>query len=178
LIYVRSRRRIVTLGAAGLAGALVFGVLAAAAFSLRGGTVAGMALAAGSLGGVGLAAWAALKLKAWPPGKLGFFRDRLVAILGRHEMRALWAQMETVTLSEPDSWPRVRITDRLTIDFKNEPALVFKPATFGLEPAACRDLILRLRDDPWLRARLPEFDSARDLVVSPVVAGDFIEPRL
>jgi hypothetical protein len=178
LIYVRSRRPIVTLGAAGLAGALVFGVLAAAAFPLPGGTVAGFALAAGSFGGVGLAAWAARKLKTWPSGKLGFFRDRLVAIQGRHEMRALWAQMETVTLSEPDSWPRVRITDRLTIAFKNEPAVVFKPAHFGLEPAACRDLILRLRDDPRLRARLPEFDSARDLAVSPVVAGDLIEPRL
>jgi hypothetical protein len=178
LIYVRARRPIVTLGVAGLAGALVFGVLAAAAFALPGGTVASMALAAGSLGGVGLAAWAALKLRTWPSGKLGLFRDRLVAIQGRTEMRALWAQMVTVTLSEPDSWPRVRITDRLTIDFKNEPALVFKPASFGLEPAACRDLILKLRDDPGLRARLPEFDSARDLAVSPVVAGDFIEPRL
>lgn len=167
-----------TLGAVGLAGGLVFGILAAVAFGLPGGSVAGFALAAGSLGGAGLAAWAALKLKTWPPGKLGFFRDRLVAIQGRHEMRAVWAQMQTVTLSEPDSWPRVRITDRLTIDFKNEPALVFKPAHFGLEPAACRDLILRLRDDPRLRARLPEFDSARDLVVSPVVAGDLIEPRL
>jgi hypothetical protein len=168
----------VTLGAAGLAAALVFGVLAAAALALPGGTVAGFALATGALGGVGLAGWAALKLKTWPSGKLGLFRDRLVAIQGRHEMRALWAQMVTVTLSEPDSWPRVRITDRLTIDFKNEPALVFKPANFGLEPAACRDLLLRLRDDPRLRARLPEFDSARDLAVSPVVAGELIEPRL
>jgi hypothetical protein len=179
LIYVRSRRPIMTLGAAGLAGAVVFGIIAVAAFQLPGGgPVAAFTLAAGSIGGVGLAAWAALKLRTWPPDKLGLFRDRLVAIQGRHEMRALWAQMETVTLSEPGSWPRVRITDRLTIDFKNEPALVFKPAHFGLEPAACRDLILRLRDDPRLRARLPEFDSARDLAVSPVVAGDLIEPRL
>jgi hypothetical protein len=178
LIFVRSRRPIVTLGAAGLASALVFGLLAAAAFALPAGSVAAVALAAGSVGGLGLAAWAALKLKTWPSGKLAFFRDRLVVLHGRHEMRALWAQMQTVTLSEPNSWPRVRITDRLTIDFKNEPALVFKPAHFGLEPAACRDLILRLRDDPRLRGRLPEFDSARDLAVPPVVAGDLIEPRL
>jgi hypothetical protein len=178
VIYVRSRRPIVTLGAAGLASAVVFGAIAVAAFGLPGGFVASVALAAGSLGGVGLAAWAAVKLRTWPSGKLALFRDRLVVIQGRHEMRALWAQMETVTLSAPDSWPRVRITDRLTIDFKNEPALVFKPAHFGLEPAACRDLILRLRDDPRLRARLPEFDSARDLTVSPVVAGELIEPRL
>ncbi len=109
---------------------------------------------------------------------MGFFRDRLVVIRGRHEMRAVWVAMETVTLSEPDSWPHVRLTDRLTINFKNEPPMVFKPAEFGLDPTACRDLILRLRDDSRLRARLPEFDSARDLTVSPIVAGELIEPRL
>jgi hypothetical protein len=43
---------------------------------------------------------------------------------------------------------------------------------------ACRDLILKLRDDPKLRVRLPEFDSLRDLAISPVVAGELIEPRL
>jgi hypothetical protein len=178
LIYVRSRRSIVTLGAVGLAWALAFAALAAVAISLPTGWLAALALATGSLGGVILAAWAAWKLNAWPSGKLGFFRDRLVVILGRHEMRAVWVAMETVTLSEPDSWPHVRLTDRLTINFKNEPPLVFKPAQFGLEPTACRDLILRLRDDSRLRARLPEFDSVRDLTVSPVVAGELIEPRL
>jgi hypothetical protein len=114
----------------------------------------------------------------WPSGRLGFFRDRLVVIQGKHETSVLWATMETVTLSEPDSWPRVKLTDRLTVNFKSEPPLRFKPAGFGLEPAACRDLILRLRDDSRLRARLPEFDSARDLAISPVVAGELIEPRL
>jgi hypothetical protein len=178
VIYVRSRRPIVTLAAAGLAGALVFGALTAVAFTAPDGSVAGFALAAGTLGGVLLAAWAGLKLKTWPSGRLGFFRDRLVMIQARHEMRALWANMETITLSEPNSWPRVRITDRLTIDLKNEPGLAFKPAHFGLDPVACRDLILRLRDDPRLRARLPEFDSVRDLAVSPIVAGELIEPRL
>jgi hypothetical protein len=39
-------------------------------------------------------------------------------------------------------------------------------------------MILRLRDDAKLRARLPEFDSARDLAATPVVAGELIEPRL
>ncbi|HYR49846.1 MAG TPA: hypothetical protein VES90_06670 [Candidatus Eisenbacteria bacterium] len=175
---MRSRRSIVTLGAAGLACGLGFAALAAVATELPDGWVASLALAAGSLGGLLIAAWAGWKLKTWPSGKLGFFRDRLVVILGRHEMRALWAAMETVTLSEPGSWPQVKLTDRLTIHLKNEPALAFKPAQFGLAPAACRDLILRLRDDPRLRARLPEFDSARDLAISPVVAGELIEPRL
>jgi hypothetical protein len=86
--------------------------------------------------------------------------------------------MESVTLTEPNSWPQIRVTDRLTIQLKNAPALAFRPALFGLEPLACRDLVLRLRDDPELRARLPEFDSLRDLAISPVVAGELIEPRL
>jgi hypothetical protein len=102
----------------------------------------------------------------------------MVVIQGRHEMRAVWDLMESVTLSEPDSWPNVRVTDRLTIRFRNEPPLGFKPASFGLEPVACRDLIVRLRDEPRLRARLPEFDSVRDLAVSPVVSGDQNRPRL
>ena len=178
LISVRSRRSIVTLGAAGLAWAAVFGAFALGAFKLPEGGVAGLALAVGAAAGAGLAAWAALKLHAWPPGRLGFFRDRLLVIQGRHEMRAVWASMDAVTLSEPGSWPRVRLTDRLTIHFRNEPPLSFKPALFGLQPTACRDLILRLRDDPKLRSRLPEFDSLRDLAISPVVAGELIEPRL
>jgi hypothetical protein len=177
LIYVRSRRSVVTLGAAGLACALAFGVLAVVAIGARD-WPAGLPLAAGSLGAAALAAWVAWKLATWPPGKLGFFRDRLVVIQGRHEMRAVWSDMETVTLARPGSWPSVRLTDRLTINFKNEPPLAFKPAQFGLDPPACRDLMIRLRDDSRLRVRLPEFDSVRDLAVSPVVAGELIEPRL
>jgi len=142
------------------------------------GFTAGLALAGGSLGGLALAGWAGWRLKSWPQGKLAFFRDRMVVILGRHEMSAIWAAMETVTLSAPDSWPRVRLTDRLTINFEHDPPLAFKPAQFGLSPSACRDLILRLRDDSKLRSRLPEFDSVRDLAVSPVVAGELIEPRI
>jgi hypothetical protein len=125
-----------------------------------------------------VAVWAAVKLVTWPPARLCFFRDRMLVIEGRHEMRALWASMEAVTLSEPGAWPQVRVTDRLTIQLKNEPPLLLRPKRFGLEPAACRDLILRLRDEPSLRSRLPEFDSMRDLAISPVVAGELIDPRL
>ena len=178
MIYVRSRRSIVALAAFGWAWALVFALLAAGAMRLSGGWLAAVALGAGSLLGLGAVVWAALQMRSWPSGKLGFFRDRLLVIQGRHEMRALWSLMETVTLSDPNSWPNVRLTDRLTINFRNEPPLGFKPALFGLQPAACRDLILRLRDDARLHARLPEFDSVRDLAVSPVVAGELIEPPL
>lgn len=175
---MRSRRSVVALAAFGLAWALAFALLAAGATRLSGAWLAAVALGLGALAGLVTAAWAGLQMRSWPWGKLGFFRDRLLVIQGRHEMRALWSLMETVTLSDPNSWPSVRLTDRLTIHFRNEPPLGFKPALFGLQPAACRDLILRLRDDARLRARLPEFDSVRDLAVSPVVAGELIEPRL
>ena len=167
-----------TLGVAGLVCAGAFGAMAVAAFGIGKEAVAGAAFGAGAVGAAGLAAWAGLSLRNWPPARLGFFRDRIVVIQGRHEMRAVWSTMETVTLAEPGAWPRVKLTDRLTIRFRNEPPLSFKPVAFGLQPAACRDLILKLRDDPNLRARLPEFDSLRDLVVSPIVAGELIEPRL
>jgi hypothetical protein len=180
VIYVRSRKSIVTLGALGLVAAVVFGVVTLVAVRLpeAGGWVAGIALGAGALGGSAVAIWAAIQAQAWPSSKLGLFRDRIVVVHGRHEMRALWDVMESVTLSEPDSWPKVRVTDRLTIRLRNEPPLGFKPADFGLEPSACRDLILRLRDDAGLRSRLPEFDSVRDLAVTPIVSGELIKPRL
>jgi hypothetical protein len=178
LIYVRSHRSVVTLGLAALAWTAAFAALAFGALHLPQGAVAGVALALGAAGGALLVARAAFQLLTWPPARLCLFRDRLLVIQGRHEMRAVWSSMEAVTLSEPDSWPRVSLTDRLTIQLRNEPPLVLKPALFGLEPSVCRDLIVRLRDDTKLRARLPEFDSVRDLAISPVVAGEPIEPRL
>ncbi len=163
----------------GIVGAVAFAAFAVGAFYLpEGGAVAGIAFAGGAAAGLALAAWAAWTLRRWPRARLGLFRDRMLVIQGRHEMRAVWTAMEAVTLSEPGSWPKVRLTDRLTIHLENEAPLTFKPAAFGLEPSACRDLILKLRDDAKLRARLPEFDSQRDLVISPVVAGELIEPRL
>lgn len=178
MIYVRSRRPIVTLAASGLAFGILFALLAVGAVRLPDGWVASIALAAGAIAGVLVAVSAAVKLRAWPLGRLGLFRDRIVIIQGRHEIRAVWSRMETVTLADPGSWPNVRLTDRLTIRFQNEPSVGFRPAHFGLQPVACRDLILRLRDDAKLRARLPEFDSVRDLAGSEVMAGELIEPRL
>jgi hypothetical protein len=178
LIYVRSHRSIVVFGVAALTWTAVFGALAAGAFELPGGGIAGVALALGAAAGAVMVVRCAFQLMRWPSARLCLFRDRLLIIEGRKEMRAVWAAMGAVTLSHPDSWPHVRITDRLTIQLRNEPPLVLKPAVFGLEPAACRDLIVRLRDDPKLRARLPEFDSVRDLAISPVVAGELTEPGL
>ncbi|HEX3507427.1 MAG TPA: hypothetical protein VHW94_03480 [Candidatus Dormibacteraeota bacterium] len=178
MIYVRSRRPIVTLGAAGLAFAVLFGLLAAGAARLVDGWVASVALAAGSIAAAAVAVSAAMKLRSWPLGRLGLFRDRIVIIQGRHEITAVWNRMETITLADPGSWPDLRLTDQLTIQCRNEAPVAFRPAQFGLHPVACRDLILRLRDHSTLRARLPEFDSVRDLAGSEVMAGELIEPRL
>lgn len=167
-----------TFGVAALVWTAAFAGLAVAAFNVPQGWIAGVALAVGSAVGAALVVRSAFQLLRWPPARLCLFRDRLLVIHRRHEMRAVWTAMGAVTLSEPDSWPRVEVTDRLTIQLRNEPPLVLKPAAFGLEPGACRDLIVRLRDEPKLRARLPEFDSIRDLAISPVVAGELIEPRL
>ena len=158
--------------------ALLFAGMAVALLPVTAGLVGAVAFGAGSAVAAAVAFWAGLQLRSWPPGRLGFFRDRLVVIQGRHEMRALWERMETITLADIDAFPTIRLTDRLTINFRGELPLSFKPALFGLAPAACRDLILRLRDDDRLRARLPVFDSARDLTISPIVSGELIEPRI
>lgn len=152
--------------------ALSFVALAYGALQLPGGLVAAIALGAGAVAGVVVTVWAALRLRAWPSGKLGLFRDRLLVVNDRHEMRALWDRMDTITLADEASWPSIKLTDRLTINLRYEPPIRFKPADFGLEAGSCRDLILRLRDDRELRGRLPEFDSARDLAAAPVVAGE------
>ena len=164
--------------AVGLAGVVAFGALSAAAFSISDAAIAGLALLGGATASGVAAGLAARRLHRWPTGKLAVFRDRLLVIHDRREMSAVWTSMEAVTLAAPESWPDIRLTDRLTILLKNAPAMSFKPASFGLEPAACRQLILTLRDDPEARTKLPEFDSLRDLAISPVVAGELIEPRL
>ena len=178
MIFVRSRRSIVTLASSSLFCAIAFCLLAVGAALVPEGATAAIALALGALGSGAVATWAGLQLRWWPRGRLGLFRDRMVVIEGRHEMRALWDLIESVTLSDPNAWPSVRVTDRLTIHFRNEAPIGFRPAQFGLEPMACRDLVVRLRDDARLRARLPEFDSARDLAVSPAVSGELIKPLL
>jgi hypothetical protein len=177
MIYVRSRRPIVSLGLSALGCALFFGFLAYGATRIPGGWVAAIALAAGSIGGWAGTVWSGMQLHAWPSEKLALFRDRLLVINGRHEMRALWDFIDSVTLADPRTWPELKMTDTLTVNLRNEPALRFKPAQFGLDSAGCRDLILRLRDEPGLRERLPEFDSVRDLAAPPVVAGEMTEHR-
>jgi hypothetical protein len=123
------------------------------------------------------------RLRRWPPGRLGFFRDRMVVVQGSTELRAPWDRIEVCGLAAQGdwartTWPEVKLTDRLTVRLRGEPPLVLRPAAFGLEPTACRDLILRLRDEPSLRERLPEFDSSLDLSARPVMSGELIQPPI
>ena len=178
MIYARSRRPIMTFAACSLTSTVAFGALAYGAIQLSGALLVALALATGSIVGLLTLIWAGLQLRSWPWGRLGLFRDRLLVVQQRHEMRALWDQMETITLADEAAWPNIRMTDRLTLHLRHEPALRFKPADFGLEASSCRDLIMRLRDDLELRSRLPEFDSARDLTAAPVVAGEMSDPGL
>ncbi len=178
MIYVRSRRPIATVAACGAGCALAFAALAFASLQVPGGLVAAIALAAGAVAALAVTVWAAIGLRAWPAGKLGLFRDRLLVVHDRHEIRALWDRMDTITLADEASWPSIKLTDRLTINLRYEPPIRFKPADFGLEAGSCRDLILRLRDNSELRSRLPEFDSARDMAAAPVVAGEMSDPGL
>jgi hypothetical protein len=164
----------VTLGLAGAAlivGLLLRNIPAAVLLGMLAGTAS--AFAARSL----------RRLRHWPPGRLGFFRDRMVVIQGSTELRALWDRIEVCGLAAQGdwartTWPEVKLTDRLTVKLRGEPPLVLRPAAFGLEPTACRDLILRLRDEPSLRQRLPEFDSSLDLSARPLVSGDLIQPPM
>ncbi|HVC99597.1 MAG TPA: hypothetical protein VNG93_00410 [Candidatus Dormibacteraeota bacterium] len=183
MIFARSRRSSVLLAASGAAVGVTFGLVAALVWWFEGSGPAALALGAGALIGVGLAAWAGWQLRVWPPCRLGFFRDRMVVVQGRVEQHALWDRVETASLAAPtdwstDRWSEIRISDRLTVHLRRGKPIALRPADFGLEPSGCRDLVLTLRDDRVLRARLPEFDSALDLSERPVVSGELITPRL
>lgn len=177
MIYVRSRRPLLTVGVVAVAFALGFGLLGILATELPSGWLAAAALWAGCLAGSAVAAWSGWNLRSWPKGKLAFFRDRLVVLKGRSEMGALWEQMESVTLADGSGWPEIKITDCVTILLRRNVPIRFKPAEFGLDPEGCRDLIFRLRDEPELRERLPVFDSDRDLAATPLVAGETADPK-
>ena len=181
MVFARSNRSTARFGLAALAVALALTAAGAAAL-LRGDDPAALLL--GLIAVVALAALArtALHLRRWPRGRLGFFRDRLALVQGRTELHARWEQLETVTRADQGDWaashwPEITLTDRLTLRLRPNRRISFRPATFGVEPAACRDLMLRLRDDVALRRRLPEFH-ADDLDSMPLHAGELVRPDL
>src|SRR6266568_7360547 len=73
VIYVRSRRPIVTLAICAACCTLAFAALAYLALQVPGGLVAAVALGAGVVAGLTVTVWAAQGLRAWPAGKLGLF---------------------------------------------------------------------------------------------------------
>lgn len=163
-----------------LAGALA-SVCAAAAAVLGLLQVAGgwIALPAGvAAGALAVAAWLAWRSQQWSESRLCLFRDRLLVVQGRRVSTVLWDRIDTATLAAGGAvrWVagggEVRLGQVLTLVLRGRRALPLRPQEFGLDPGACRDLILRYRDDPVARVRLPEFDSALDLRARPVQAGE------
>lgn len=183
MIFARSRRSPVLLAACGLSVAAAFGVASLLALIVGAAVFAALVLAAGCGVGLVLATWGGIRLRTWPGCRVGLFRDRLVVIEGRVEQHAIWDRVETASLVVPfdwsgPGWPKIQISDELTVTLLRGRPVIFRPAIFGLDPAGCRDLVLGLRDDRELRSRLPEFDSSLDLSERPVVSGELITPRL
>jgi hypothetical protein len=182
LIFARSSRSTYLLAAG--AGAVAGGLFGFAGWLLVTDS-AWAALPPAMVGAVALAVVARMvrRIRSWPPSRLGFFRDRLVLVQGPVELQAAWDKVEGATLarqvdSSPLDWPEISLSDRLTVRLAASRSFSFRPATFGVDPLACRDLVLRLRDDGQLRARLPEFDSELDLSTRPLHTGDLIRPQL
>jgi len=182
VVFARSNRSTVRFVGAALAVAL--GMAAAtAAVLLKGYGLAGLLLGMLTTVAAAVVVRTVLRLRRWPSSRLGFFRDRLVLVQGRTQLQAPWERLDTVTLADQGDWaaarwPEITLTDRLTVRLRPARRFSFRPATFGVEPAACRDLMLRLRDEPELRARLPEFGSVRDLASMPLHTGELVRPEL
>jgi hypothetical protein len=173
VIFVRSLRQPLLLAIWGACLGAVCAAAAAAVLYLRPAALnLTVALAITAAVDLCIAASIAVRALRFRGCRLAMFRDRLVVRQGRLESSALWDRLEAATLGDAglSSWPRFELSGTLTIRIRQEPALKFRPADFGMDPVECRDLVVRLRDDPRLRRRLPEFDSALDLKKAPVAA--------
>ncbi len=166
----------------------VFGVAAvltglAVWLTLRSDPWTGLVAATGALLAAASAARAARRLVGPPRDRLGVFRDRLVIVNGRTEVQVPWREMVGATLADQTDrgrldWPVIRLTDRLSVRLRSGGGFSFRPRTYGLEPVACLDLLLRLRDEPDRGLGLPAFDSVRDLSAPPVYRGRGVGGRL
>jgi hypothetical protein len=182
VVFARSNRSTI-LFAWGVVGVAVLLLVGAAVLILSGLDVAAFLVGTPALVAAAVVLRTALRLRRRPAGRLGFFRDRLVLVRGRAALQARWDLVETVTLADQADWaaarwPALILTDRLTVGLGAARRFSFRPASFGVDPVACRDLMLQLRDDPKLRNRLPEFDSAQDLLRRPLHTGELIRPEL
>jgi hypothetical protein len=181
LVFVRTRRPIILLASAT---AVVAAALLAATIWLivHGSLEQASLLSVAAIFAVAFLLRSAFRLWRWPLATIAFFRDALVVRTGKAEVRAPWERVELVTLAEPSEWtamrwPEVRLTDRLTVRMRGGHSFRLHPRSFGLDPIACRDLVLRLRDEPSARTDLPEFDSMLDLMSRREV-GELMKPRL
>jgi hypothetical protein len=163
VVYARSRRATVALAALALClGGMLLGLACGSAIGGR--PAPGLLL--GAAGVVALAAGARQlrHLLRWPASRLGLFRDRVLVSHGPQELQVLWPEIEVVSLAAQAEWgvmewPAVRLTDRLTLRLRGGGLISFRPAALGLAPILCRDLLLRFRDDPGARERLPAFEA-------------------
>lgn len=182
MVFARSSRSTVRFALA--AAAVAVGLAAATgALLARGYGLAGLLVGMLTAVAAAVVGRTVVRLRRWPRSRLGFFRDRMVLVQGRTEVQAPWERLDTVTLADQGDWaaarwPEITLTDRLTVRLRPSRRFSFRPATFGVEPAACRDLMLRLRDEPALRDRLPVFGSVRDLSSMPLHTGDLVRPEL
>ena len=168
MIYARSPRPTLLMAVGALALGLAFAAASLWELFNQPRDVGALVLAMLATLALAFAMREALRLRRWPLARLAFFRDRLVIIQGRAEALAAWEGIEMVSLADQSEWgslrwPEIRLTDRVTLRLRRAGPLSFRPLAFGLEPVACRDLILALRDDPLRRLQLPEFDSELDL---------------
>jgi hypothetical protein len=186
VIFERSRRSTLLAGVSSLLVGVASLATTIVLFVQRHSAAAGAATFLLAMTLIAISVRAARRLRAWPPGRLAFFRDRLVLLQGRLEQHMPWDRIEVATLGAGSAWTAGRasiisVTDRLTLQLKRwrgARTVTFRPADFGLDPVSCRDLILQLRDDSQSRSRLPDFDSALDLSTRPRVTGELITPRL
>lgn len=129
-------------------------------------------------GGVAAGGWLGWRVRGLRTSQLCLFQDRLLVVQERRATPVLWERIEAATLAVGGSvrWASdaggVRLGDTLTLELDSHRRVAMRPSEFGLDPAACRDLILRYRDDQDARSRLPEFDSVLDLRGRPVQAGE------
>lgn len=182
MVFARSSRPTVAMVATALAAALSLAGAAAWRLVVGDGWTS-LVLTVAVLVVVAVAARGARRLRGGPASRLGVFQDRLVLVNGRTELQAPWREIRTATLSDQTDqglprWPDLRMTDRLTVSLKTGRAFSFRPRTYGLDPVACLDLFLRLRDELDLASRLPQFDSELDLRTRPAHTGDVIRPQL
>jgi hypothetical protein len=115
--------------------------------------------------------------------RLGLFRDRLVVLGEEGERQIGWGEIETAMLGDTSewaaaAWPKVLLTGRLTLRRFDGSYFRFRPVEVGLAPTACRDLVLRLRDEEPARRRLPAYDPAIPLRRRPVCSGEQLQPHL